>query len=138
MENLPHDGYLVDISALPIPGADTGNEYANQAFAAERELENYLLSLPIEVITDLMTLMYIGRECDANMTLSPEDRFIDYWSYLADVGCFSDGAYHMVTHMLEKSPLPDYLRRGLEIMDQPAQDIPPVNDEGEAYTGEDD
>lgn len=122
MESVPSVGGLVDISSIPQRGIDKDNEYVNRVYAMERELEKFLLELPLETITDLMTLMYMGRSCDADMKVAPLDRFVDYWCYLAECGCFSDEAYNMVSQMLEKSPLPDYLKRGAEITLQPPQE----------------
>lgn len=120
--SLPHDGDIINAADIPTIFMDTDNEYINRVRDVTKELENYLLSLPLETITDLMTLMYMGRDRDADMKLSPADRFTDYWSYLASCGCLADNAYNIVEHMLEKGPLPDYLRQGYEILMQPAQE----------------
>lgn len=130
-DSLTHGGRIIKVSDISTIFMDTDNEYVSRVHDATKELEDYLLSLPLETITDLMTLMYIGRDRDADMKLSSADRFTDYWSYLASCGCFANSAYNIVDHMLEKGPLPDYLRRGYEILMQPAQE-----DETDQYDSE--
>lgn len=70
----------------------------------------------------MMTLMYMGREKDADMSMEPKDRFNDYWAYLADGGCFNDGAEAIVSQMMLKVPFPDYLEKGISIMNQPPKE----------------
>lgn len=123
MKDVPNVGGLVNLCNVPRPGKNTNNEYANHLYNMQRDLEKFLLDLPVETITDLLTLMYMGGSYDADMKLSPTDRFIDYWSYLADSGSFSDGADHMVALMLEKYPLPDYLKHGEKIALQPLRGV---------------
>lgn len=87
---------------------------------AEAELEKMLMDLSYEEITDLVTLMLMGRDNDADMTLESTKRFLDYWRYLLDQGVFHDKE-RLIDYMVEKIPLCEYLQRGLEILKKPVQ-----------------
>ena len=85
---------------------------------AEAELEKILMDLSYEDVADLVTLMLIGREDDADMTLEKDERFLDYWRYLSEEGVFNSKEW-LVEYMIEKAPLSEYLKRGLEILGKP-------------------
>lgn len=85
---------------------------------AEAELEKILMDLSYEEVADLVTLMLIGREDDADMTLEKDERFLDYWRYLSEEGVFNSKEW-LVEYMIEKAPLSEYLKRGLEILGKP-------------------
>lgn len=87
---------------------------------AEAELEKMLMDLSYEEITDLVTLMLMGRDNDADMTLESTKRFLDYWRYLLDQGVFHDKE-RLIDYMVEKIPLCEYLQRGLELLKKPVQ-----------------
>lgn len=76
----------------------------------------YLLSLDAEVLTDLMTLLCMGRDADVNMSLPPRERFFDYWQYLAQVGCFTLGTEELASQILYNVSLVDYLKKGLAMI----------------------
>lgn len=105
-------GGMIDITDIQEP-----NESVRKA---EAELEKVLMDLSYEEITDLVTLMLIGRENDADMTLESTKRFLDYWRYLLDRGVFHDKE-RLIDYMVEKAPLHEYLQRGLEILKRPIQ-----------------
>lgn len=65
--------------------------------------------------------MYMGQGQDANMRLPWKERFIDYWVYLSDIGCFSAPTDGLVMQIMGKTPLAEYLRKGLEILHQEPQ-----------------
>ena len=112
-----HDGYReVNLAEIPILGIDTDNPYANELHALEREFYEYLLNLPYEMLTDLLTLMYMGRDQDADMTLPSTQRFADYWGSLDTVGCFSEGSEAIASQMMDKMNLSQYLQVGRRIM----------------------
>ena len=81
-------------------------------------LEKILMDLSYEEVADLVTLMLIGREDDADMTLEKDERFLDYWRYLSEEGVFNSKEW-LVEYMIEKAPLSEYLKRGLEILGKP-------------------
>ena len=87
---------------------------------AEVLLENYLQSLPCEVIVDLVLLMYLGRDMDCDLMLEPgEVRFLDsynYYSYIVHSKSKSD----LIDQLVEKSPLSMYLKRGAYLLNLPA------------------
>ena len=99
---------IIDVSDIPEPDEDVRR--------AEAELERVLMDLSYEEVTDLVTLMLIGREDDADMTLEGPERFLDYWGYLSERGVFN-AKESLVDYMVEKMPLPEYLRKGLEILE---------------------
>ena len=124
------EGYLViDICDIPIPGLDTDNPYANELHALEKEFYEYLLSLPCEALTDIMTLMYMGRNHDADMTLPSTQRFADYWESLEISGCFSDGPEAIASQIMDKTPLVQYLQNGRRILMEPVQTEMPAESE---------
>lgn len=121
------DGYLaVDICDIPIPGLDTDNPYANELHALDKEFYQYLLSIPYEALTDLITLMYIGRNQDADMTLPSIQRFGDYWAYLEMTGCFREGPEAIASQVMDKAPLVQYLQSGRRILMESVQTESPV------------
>lgn len=127
-----HDGYMVgDMCDIPIPGLDTDNPYAKEFFALDREFYQYLLSLPYEMLTDLMTLMYMGRDQDADMTLPSTQRFGDYWAYLEMAGCFREGAEAIADQIMDKSPLAQYLQNGRRILMEDIK-IAPITEQTES------
>lgn len=111
------DGYrVIDFSEIPIPGLDTDNPIANELHALDKEFYEYLLSLPYEALTDLITLMYMGRDADADMTLPSMRRFADYWAYMENIGCFSEGREAIASQVMDKTPLVQYLQNGRRIL----------------------
>lgn len=132
--SLPHtevcEGYMVvDLCDIPIPGLDTENPYANELFLLEREYYGYLCGLPYEMLTDLMTLMYMGRDRDADMTLPPTQRFGDYWAYLEMNGCFREGPEAIADQIMDKTPIVQYLQSGRRILREGIKTAPIVEDE---------
>ena len=105
------------LSAIPDVSPDSENPDGRNVYEADKKLRDYLLSLSHEMITDIMTLMYIGRNQDANESLKAEEKFLDYWEYLYDASCFEGGMYSLVTHIADKAPLYEYLREGLRIIE---------------------
>ena len=103
---------LIDISDIPEPDEDVRR--------AEAELERVLMDLSYEEVTDLVTLMLIGREDDADLTLEGPERFLDSGGYLSERGVFN-AKESLVDYMVEKMPLPEYLRKGLEILEKPVR-----------------
>lgn len=111
------DGYLaVDICDIPIPGIDTDNPYANELHALDKEFYEFLLNIPYEALTDLITLMYMGRNQDADMTLPTTQRFGDYWAHLEMTGCFREGPEAIACQIMDKTPLVQYLQKGRRIL----------------------
>ena len=92
------------------------NPYADEFHAFKKEFYQYLLSLPYETLTDLMTLMYMGREQNADMMLPSIHRFTDYWTCLERGGCFDEGHVAIASQIMGKMPLVQYLQKGLEIL----------------------
>lgn len=97
---------------------DAGRDTVIEARVHDDTYFEYLLSLPPETLTDLMTLLCIGRDGDANMALEPESRFFDYWQYLAQCGCFTQGSEELAAQILYNVSLVDYLKKGLTIIGQ--------------------
>ena len=102
--------------AIPDVSPDSDNPDGRNVYEADKKLRDYLFSLPLEMITDIMTLMYIGRDQDADESLEAEEKFLNYWEYLYDANCFDDDLYSLVTHIADKAPLYEYLKDGLRII----------------------
>lgn len=113
MQAVPHKHKgIIDMSDIPEPNQDVRK--------AEAALEEVLMSLRYEEVTDLVTLMLIGAGKDADMTLDRTERFLDYWAYLSDENLFNNKE-SMITYMMEKGPLAQYLQSGLDILNEPAR-----------------
>ena len=119
----------VSMSDLLAVKFGTDNPYANELHALDKEFNQYLLSLSFETVTDLMTLMYMGRENNADMTLPTDQRFVDYWVYLERIGCFEEGHKAIASQVMEKTPLAQYLQNGRRILMEPVQAEMPVEAE---------
>lgn len=91
---------------------------------AEQALLDFLLGLSIEEISDLATLMNIGRNYDANINLPSVDRFIDYWEYISPL--IPDSFEELVEYLMEKLPLAEYLRKGVLFVKLPVG-VDPLN-----------
>ena len=85
------------------------------ASRAERALVDYLTSLPADVFFKLRTLMYVGR--------GDSDDIIGPHAHLGDDPNDKDLA---ASSMVEKTPLPRYLRRGLEAAERASIDLDSV------------
>lgn len=113
IQAVPHKhGGIIDMSDIPEPNQDVRK--------ARAALEEVLMSLSYEEITDLVTLMLTGADKDADMTLDRAKRFLDYWAYLSDGNLFNSKE-SMIAYMMEKRPLAQYLQSGLDILNEPAR-----------------
>lgn len=87
--------------------------------AAKRKFIEYLMNLSLEEVADLMLLMYLGRDFDANTHVpSGEERFLEFYDRYGDIvqGKTKD---ILIDTLYEKTPLVMYLRTGLRILDLP-------------------
>lgn len=83
--------------------------------AAEVSLKNYMDSLTFEDIKMLQVVMYLGRDRDHDKTLStPLEIYNDYFKYFDGMGWHSKEIE--INQVIEKAPLADYLKSGLEIL----------------------
>lgn len=86
---------------------------------SEQSLMTFLSNLPIETIADLVLLMYMGREFDADMNQEPgEKRFLEFYDRYNDMvlGREKD---ELIQILMEKTPLPIYLESGVRILNAP-------------------
>ena len=97
-------------------------------------LRVFLRGLSVEELSDLATLMNIGRNYDTNINLCGEDRFIDYWAYISSY--IPDNSHDLVEYLLEKLPLAKYLRNGIIFCKLPVGMDPMhmTDEEMETYT----
>ncbi len=83
---------------------------------ASTEFIHYLQSLSLEMIADIVLLMYMGRDYDCNMSISPGDErfleFYDRYQYIVEGRTKDD----LIVILDEKDPLPMYLETGLLLM----------------------
>lgn len=113
MSKIPRIGKIYNFSDVPDVSPDSENLDARAVYEATQELKTYLHTLPFESITDIATLMCIGREGDYDKSLVGEQRFLDYWAYLSDISLFKNGKEALIEYIVSKSPLPDNLQKGL-------------------------
>lgn len=78
----------------------------------------YLLSLPQEALTDLVTLMCIGRDRDVDESLPPIQRFLRYWQLMEQYGSFTLGSDALAGQLMYNLELAQYLRQGLTLIGQ--------------------
>lgn len=86
---------------------------------SEQTFITFLSKLPIETIADLVLLMYMGREFDADMNQEPgEKRFLEFYDRYNDMvlGREKD---ELIQILMEKTPLPIYLESGVRILNAP-------------------
>ena len=86
---------------------------------ARNAFVNYLQGLSLEMIIDLVLLMYLGRDYDCNMNVAPgEDRF---WEFYDRYGYIVHGKRkdELIEILDEKEPLTMYLKVGLKILNAP-------------------
>lgn len=102
--------------SIPDVSPDTDNIDARNLYFADKNLRDYLFSFNRETITDIMTLMYIGRDKDIDDSLEKEEQFLDYWEHLYDSNCFEGELCSLVNHIADKAPLHIYLEEGLLII----------------------
>ena len=84
----------------------------------EQEYQLYLESLPIETLIDLVLIMYMGRDKNANMRAEPGfARYIDYFEYRSYIVIGVEKAV-LISILMEK-PLWKYLPLGVGILNSP-------------------
>ena len=82
---------------------------------------DYLTQLPIEVLADLVLLMYMGRDFNADLKIAPgEKRFLDYFEYYGDIVLGKEKEV-LVDILMSKSPLVRYLMSGIRVMNAPSE-----------------
>ncbi len=109
-------GYVINMAAYIDVKLKRNSPYIDECDELKREFHDYLLSLPMETLSDVMTLMYMGREKQVKYELPPKERFIEYWVYLDSIGAFGQGQKAIASQIMEKSPLAEYLREGQNVM----------------------
>lgn len=86
---------------------------------AERNLKQYLADLPLETLTDLTLVMYMGRQFDADLEKAPgEERYLEYFER------YGSSVLGQEKEVLEevlfgKIPLPSFLEAGERILFAP-------------------
>lgn len=86
---------------------------------AREAFVDYLQGLSLEMIIDLVLLMYLGRDYDCNMNVAPgEDRFMEFYDRYGYIvhGKRKD---ELIDILDEKEPLTMYLKVGLKILNAP-------------------
>lgn len=79
-----------------------------------KKLTEILMSLDLEGVTTLQTIMYLGRDKDYNSELTSDEIFLDYKKYIESLGVKSKKIE--VKQMVEKMPLGEYLTEGYKIL----------------------
>lgn len=99
----------------PFPEHTDSVEYAAYQ-TAQNSLRNYLISLDAELVHELKVLMYLGRD---NQYYGEPDGMRRFQLLYED---FRAGGWDSkeieVTVLMEKTPLPQYLRNGMAIIGQ--------------------
>ncbi len=92
-----------------------------QARLHDERYYTYLLSLPLEALTDLVTLMCMGRDQDVDRQLAPAQRFLHAWQQLEQYGTFSLGPDALASQLMYDLSLDEHLHAGLAFMDSAAR-----------------
>lgn len=86
---------------------------------ARKAFVNYLQGLSLEMIVDLVLLMYLGRDYDCNMNVAPgEDRFLEFYDRYGYI-VHGKRKVELIDILDEKEPLTMYLKVGLKILNEP-------------------
>lgn len=86
---------------------------------ARKAFVNYLQGLSLEMITDLVLLMYLGRDYDCNMNMAPgEERFLEFYDRYGYI-VYGKRKDELIDILDEKEPLTMYLKVGLKILNAP-------------------
>lgn len=98
---------------------------------SEESLKAYLSKLPIETIADLVLLMYMGRDFDADMQQEPgEKRFLEFYDRYNDTVLGREKDV-LIRTLIGKLPLSIYLESGVRILNAPKgtsiSDLPPLD-----------
>lgn len=82
---------------------------------AEASLSDYLFSLSFDDVKMIQTVMYLGRDREYDLSSTPLEIYNEFNEYLDRHGWESKEIE--ANQILEKGPLADYLKSGLEILD---------------------
>lgn len=86
---------------------------------AERNLKQYLADLPLETLTDLTLLMYMGRQFDADLEKAPgEERYLEYFERYGS-SVLGQEKEVLAEVLFGKIPLPSFLEAGERILFAP-------------------
>ncbi|NBI05776.1 hypothetical protein [Senegalia massiliensis] len=89
-------------------------ELSEEYYSKNKNLEDHLINLDIEVIRSLITSMYLGRDWYTFEDKSFEDNYIWMKNHLKTTGGWNDKSI-LINQMLEKSPLDVYLENYIDI-----------------------
>lgn len=78
------------------------------------QISKILMDLNLEQIMSLQTIMYLGREKDYNLELTPDEIFLDYKKYIESLGVKTKELE--IKQMVEKGPLGKYISEGYKIL----------------------
>ena len=96
------------------------DEASGKVARPEKEkLKKFLLSVPIEMLCDLVLLMYIGRDYNVDMSVKPgEERFLKYFDTYNYIVLGRD-KHELANKLMEKTPLIKYLKTGFKLIYAP-------------------
>lgn len=80
----------------------------------DRQLTEILMSLELDEVMALQSIMYLGRDKDYNEKMTDDEIFGDYKKYIESLG--NNTKELAVRQMVEKIPLGAYLTEGYEIL----------------------
>lgn len=85
-----------------------------------KKYEEYLLSLPIECLADLVLLMYMDRDYDVKMDTEPgEERFVEFYSRYGNDVTFGLNKKRLAWYLIDKGPVQEFLTNGLRVLYAP-------------------
>lgn len=113
---LAQDPPKLDPEAGVYRSSDTALQ--QQIDAHDSAYYSYLLALPQEALTDLVTLMCMGRDRDVDRSLPSMQRFLRYWQLMEQYGSFTLGSDALAGQLMYNLELAEYLRAGLALMEQ--------------------
>lgn len=96
------------------------DEASGKVTRPERQkMKQFLVNLPIEILADIVLLMYIGRDHYVDMDTEPgEERFLKYYDTYSYIVLGAD-ATELTDKLLEKAPLVKYLETGMQLINAP-------------------
>lgn len=92
---------------------DKISEVAKQSYLLEEKIREFLNSLDNEMVFDILTTMYVGRD-DTSSKKEPQKLFDERKEEFK----YTFGDKERAIHQMDKTPLSDYLREGVKFLNE--------------------
>lgn len=109
--SLPHKmgGFVISLADI-----DPQSSEYQLCEQRENELREYLEALDFEIIKDIQSIMYLGRDSEYNQAETCQQRFASQRKYMDSLGWHDKS--NEIDKIVEKLPLAQYLKEGMRIL----------------------